>query len=72
MNTKKVITLLAAVLLGSLGAFAQSGNNEPMRGDVNGDGIIDVADIVSVIKIMRENATPLFRLYFTIFLPPTM
>ena len=46
--------LLAAVLLGSLGAMAQSGNNEPLKGDVNEDGTIDVADITAVIKIMKD------------------
>ena len=58
MNTKKFFMLLAAVLLGSVSAFAQSGNNEPLKGDVNGDGKVDVADITAVIKIMKENATP--------------
>ena len=52
MNTKKFFMLLAAVLLGSASAFAQNGNNEPMQGDVNTDGTVDVADIVGVIKIL--------------------
>lgn len=46
--------LLAAVLLGSASAFAQSGNIEPARGDVNGDGVVDVADINAVIAIMKD------------------
>ena len=46
--------LLAALLLGSASAFAQSGNNEPLKGDVNGDGKVDVADITAVIKIMKD------------------
>jgi hypothetical protein len=46
--------LLAAVLLGSASVFAQSGNNEPSTGDVNGDGIVDVADITAVIKIIKD------------------
>ena len=57
MNTKKFFMLLAAVLLGSVSAMAQSGNNEPLKGDVNGDGKVDVGDITAVIKIMKENAT---------------
>lgn len=57
MNTKKFFMLLAAVLLGSASAMAQSGNNEPLKGDVNGDGKVDVGDITAVIKIMKENAT---------------
>ena len=54
MNTKKLFMLLAAVLLGSVSAFAQSGNNEPLKGDVNEDGTVDVADLVNVIKIMKD------------------
>ena len=46
--------LLAAMLLGSASAFAQSGNNEPLKGDVNGDGKVDVADIAAVIEIMKN------------------
>ena len=53
MKTKKFFMLLAAVLL-SVSAFAQSGNNEPLNGDVNGDGTVDVADMVGVIKIMKD------------------
>jgi len=45
--------LLAAMLL-SASAFAQSDNNEPLKGDVNGDGKVDVADINEIIKIMKE------------------
>ena len=58
MNTKKLFMLLAAVLLGSVSAFAQSGNNEPLKGDVNGDGVVDVADIAAVIAIIKDNAAP--------------
>ena len=58
MNTKKFFMLLAAVLLGSVSAFAQSGNNSPLVGDVNGDGRVDVADIVAVIGIIKSNAMP--------------
>lgn len=54
MNTKKLFMLLAAVLLSSVSAMAQSGNNEPLKGDVNEDGTVDVADIVNVIKIMKD------------------
>ena len=54
MNTKKLFMLLAAVLLGSVSAMAQSGNNEPLKGDVNEDGTVDVADIVDVIKILKD------------------
>ncbi len=53
MKTKKFFMLLAAVLL-SVSAFAQSGNNEPLKGDVNEDGTVDVADMVSIIRIMKD------------------
>ena len=49
----KFIMLLAAMLLGA-SAFAQSENNEPLKGDVNGDGKVDVADINEIIKIMKD------------------
>ncbi|MBR6063388.1 MAG: hypothetical protein IKP54_04460 [Bacteroidales bacterium] len=48
----KTIFMLAAMLLMSMGAFAQ--NNEPLEGDVNNDGTVDVADIVGIIKIMKD------------------
>lgn len=51
---QKILMLLAVVLLGSASAFAQSGNIEPARGDVNGDGVVDVADIAAVIKIIKD------------------
>ena len=49
----KIMMLLAAMLL-SASAFAQSENNEPLKGDVNGDGKVDVADINEIIKIMKN------------------
>ncbi len=53
MKTKKFFMFLAAVLL-SVSAFAQSGNNEPLKGDVNGDGVVDYADIDAVVEIMKN------------------
>ena len=50
----KTIFMLAAMLLMSMGAFAQSGNYTPAKGDVNEDGTVDVADIVAVIDIMKN------------------
>ena len=46
---------MAAMLLTSMCAFAQSENNEPLKGDVNGDGKVDVADITALVKIIMEN-----------------
>ena len=51
MKTKLLI-MLAAMLL-SAGAFAQS-ENTPLKGDVNGDGKVDIADINEIIKIMKD------------------
>ena len=45
--------LLAAMLLASVYVFAQS-NKEPLKGDVNGDGKVDAADITAIIKIMKD------------------
>ena len=41
---QKFLMLLAAVLLGSASAIAQSGNNEPLKGNVNGDGTATTYD----------------------------
>ena len=43
----------AAMLLMSVSAFAQSGET-PLKGDVNGDGVVDVADINAIIAIMKN------------------
>ena len=64
MNTKKLFLLLAAVLLSSVSAFAQSGNNEPLKGDVNGDEVVDVADIVAIIDIIKNNGEPQVTYYW--------
>ena len=51
MKTKLLI-MLAAILL-SASAFAQS-ESTPLKGDLNGDGKVDVADINEIIKIMKD------------------
>ena len=48
----KIFFLLAALLL-SVCAFAQSGNGT-LKGDVNNDGTVDVADINAIIDIMKN------------------
>ena len=52
MKTK--ILMMLMMMFVSMGAFAQS--NEPLEGDVNNDGKVDVADIVKVIDIMQNSA----------------
>ena len=56
MKTKKFLMLLAAVLLSCASAMAQ---NSPLKGDVNGDGKVDVADIVAILEIMKNGAKEL-------------
>ena len=50
----KIFFLLATMLLTSMCAFAQSENTGTLKGDVNGDGVVDVADINAVIEIMKN------------------
>lgn len=47
-----LFVLSALMMLMSTSAMAQS---ETIKGDVNGDGVVDVADIAAVIKIMTNN-----------------
>ena len=62
MKTKKLF-LMAAMLLMSVCAFAQGDNS--LKGDVNGDGKVDVADIVAIINIMKNGGeTTDGKLYF--------
>ncbi len=58
--------LLAAVLLSSASAFAQSSNNESVKGDVNGDGRVDIVDVTTVIDIYLNTApdTPQTTTYY--------
>ena len=44
--------LLLFVMLCSIGTYAQ--DNTPIKGDVNGDGVVDLADIIAVIEIMKN------------------
>ena len=50
---KRFLMTFAAMLLVSVGAFAQS-ENTPIKGDVNDDGKVDVADIAAIIAIMKN------------------
>jgi len=51
---KRIFAILAAVLLTSVCTMAQSNDATPLKGDVNGDGMVDVADIVAVIDVMEK------------------
>ncbi len=65
MKTKKLF-LMAAMLLMSVCSFAQN-DNTPLKGDVNEDGKVDVADIAAVINIMKNGGgtveTPVYYWY---------
>ena len=50
---QKLLMMLAALMVLGTSAMAQS---ETLKGDVNADGVVDVADIAAVIKIMTDNA----------------
>ena len=63
---KRLFMTFSAMLLVSVSAFAQSGNNEPLKGDVNGDGVVDVADIAALIAIIKNNAAPQTTYYWYI------
>jgi hypothetical protein len=48
----RIFTLLAVMMFASISVFAQG--VEPIKGDVNGDGRVDVADIANIIDIMAK------------------
>ena len=49
---KRFIFLVAAMLL-SVGTFAQSGNNgTPLKGDVNEDGVVNLADVTALVNLI--------------------
>ena len=52
---QKLLLMLAALMLMGTSAMAQS---ETLKGDVNADGMVDVADINAVINIMIEANDP--------------
>lgn len=52
MKQKLLFVFAALLMLLSTSAMAQSND---LKGDVNGDGIVDVADIAAVIAIMKQN-----------------
>ena len=60
MKTKLLIIL--AMLLLSTSSFAQSENIGTLKGDVNGDGKVDVADINAVLSIMKKGEAGYFYL----------
>ena len=61
MKTKIFALFVAMMLLVGTTAMAQSDNTKTaeteMKGDVNNDGVVDVADIAAVIAVMHEQGT---------------
>ena len=41
----------------SMVAYAQNGDSDPLRGDVNGDGKVDLADVTELVNIILSNST---------------
>ncbi|MBR1788862.1 MAG: hypothetical protein IJ762_06725 [Bacteroidaceae bacterium] len=70
MKTKKLF-LMAAMLLASVCAFAQSGNNEPLRGDVNGDGKVNIADVTELVNIILNKNTPAPQVTYYLYMGTT-
>jgi len=58
---QKLLMMLAALMLMGTSAMAQS---ETLKGDVNGDGAVDVADIAAVIQIMSEQTADDTKYYW--------
>ena len=61
MKTKIFALFAAMMLLVGTTAMAQSDNTSTteteIKGDVNNDGVVDVADIAAVIAVMHEQGT---------------
>ncbi len=53
---KKKGSLLVALLIASMHGMAQSGT--PVKGDVNGDGLVNDADIEAVMKAIESSCVP--------------
>lgn len=52
----KFFFFLTMLLMSSVGAFAQSETNTPLKGDLNEDGKVDAADVVVLVDIiMKKN-----------------
>ena len=55
----KFFFFLAMLLMSSVGVFAQSETNTPLKGDLNEDGKVDAADVVVLVDIiMKKNVDP--------------
>ena len=71
MKTKIFALFAAMMLLVGTTAMAQSGDTKTsktteteIKGDVNNDGVVDVADIAAVIAVMHEQGTVETKYYW--------
>ena len=63
MKQKIFFVLAALMMLTGTSAMAQS---ETLKGDVNGDGAVDVADIAAEIKVLANNGSTATKFYYYI------
>ena len=61
---KRIFINLATMLQISMVAYAQNGNSDPLRGDVNGDGKVDLADVTELVNIILSNSTAPTTTYY--------
>lgn len=61
---KRIFIILATMLQISMVAYAQNGNSDPLRGDVNGDGKVDLADVTELVNIILSNSTAPTATYY--------
>ena len=48
----------------SMVAYAQNGDSDPLRADVNGDGKVDLADVTELVNIILSNSTAPAATYY--------
>ena len=64
MKARIMFLLAAFMMLFSVSANAQN-SETPIKGDVNGDGVVDIADINAIIDIMKNSGeTPVNGYYW--------
>ena len=70
---KKILSLLAAFFM-LFGTSAMAQVESTLEGDVNGDGVVDIADITAVIAIIKQNAeaSPTYYWYVGTTIPESI
>ena len=62
----KFFFFLTMLLMSSVGAFAQSETNTPLKGDLNEDGKVDAADVVVLVDIIMKKGVDSNKYYWYI------